>query len=362
MKNKITLRFLMAVSIITLSTTGWSQGITAPRTLSPAAEVTQTIGISTITVNYSRPSVNGREIWGQLVAYGWNTEGFGLGNPAPWRAGANENTVITFSHEAKVAGKMIPAGSYGLFYTINDDNAGEIILSKDIDSWGNYFYDPKQDQLRANIKIRDNHMTERLTFDFINLDKTSGELVLNWEKKQFPVKIEFAVDDLVMANAINQLKGTTGFSWQGFASAANYSLQNNTNTAMGEQWAVQAATMNPSFTTLNTQAAFLSLNGKDDEAEKIAAKALTMATEVEMNAYGYQLLNQGDKEKALVAFKSNTEKYPDSANAWDSLGEGYALSGDEKNAIKAFKKSLSLNPDPNVKANSEKYLKDLGKR
>ncbi len=90
-----------------------SQGITSPRTPSPAAIITQTIGISTVSVNYSRPSVKGREIWGALVPYGWNVQGFGPGNSAPWRAGANENTVIRFSHPVKVEGKPVPAGDYG---------------------------------------------------------------------------------------------------------------------------------------------------------------------------------------------------------------------------------------------------------
>src|ERR1051326_197507 len=84
--------------------------ITTPRTPSPAASVIQTIGISTVTVNYSRPSVKGREIWGKLVPYGWNVQGFGAGNSAPWRAGANENTTIRFSNDATVEGKSVPAG------------------------------------------------------------------------------------------------------------------------------------------------------------------------------------------------------------------------------------------------------------
>ncbi len=361
MKKLLTLQLLLAFAFLSLSNTGEAQGITTPRTPSPAAEISQTIGISTVTVNYSRPSVRDRAVWGQLVPYGWNVQGFGLGNSAPWRAGANENTTVRFSHDAKVEGKMVPAGTYGLFFTINEDNTGEVILSKDTDSWGSYFYDPAQDQARANIKLRSNAMTEMLTFDLINLTKNGGDLVLNWEKKQFPVKIEFAVDDIVMANAVNQLKGTTGFNWQGFSSAANYSLQNNTNLELGQQWATQAAAMNPSFTTLNTQAAFLKLNGKTKEADEITANALTMANEVEMNAHGYQLLNQGKNQEAIAAFLSNTVNYPESANAWDSLGEGYALSGDQKNAVKAFKKSLSLNPAPNVKANSEKYLRQFGK-
>ncbi|HXO76610.1 MAG TPA: DUF2911 domain-containing protein, partial [Puia sp.] len=87
-----------------------SQPITTPRTPSPAATVSQTIGISTVTVNYSRPSVKGRPVWGALVPYGWNKQGFGNNNEAPWRAGANENTVIRLSHPATIEGHLVPAG------------------------------------------------------------------------------------------------------------------------------------------------------------------------------------------------------------------------------------------------------------
>src|ERR1700754_1275338 len=81
-----------------------SQPITTPRTPSPAASVIQTIGISTVTVNYSRPSIRGRKIWDSLVPYGYNVQQFGAQHPAPWRAGANENTTITFSDNATVEG------------------------------------------------------------------------------------------------------------------------------------------------------------------------------------------------------------------------------------------------------------------
>ncbi len=89
-------------------------------------------------------------------------------------------------------------------------------------------------------------------------------------------------------------------------------------------------------------------------------EALALATENEINAYAYQLLAGKQAEKAIQIFMLNTRRFPQSANVWDSLGEGYALSGDKKNAITCFKKSLSLNPPSNVRANSEKYLKQLG--
>jgi len=337
-----------------------AQGVTTPRTPSPAAEVRQTIGISTVTVNYSRPSVKGREVWGKLVPYGWNVQAFGAGNNAPWRAGANENTVLTLSHDATIEGKKIPAGSYGLFFVINQDNTGEVILSKDYRSWGSFFYDPANDKMRSKIQLRDIANTELLTYDFINTTKTSADLVLNWEKKQFPVKIEFDVDNIVMANAAEELKSTTGFSWQGFASAANYALQNKTNYEQGLKWIDQAIATNKNFATLNTKAGLLRATGKADTADKIMNEAITISTENELNLYGYQLLNQNQQDKAIEIFILNTKRHPESPNVWDSLGEGYALKGDKKNAIASFKKSLSMNPAPNVKANSEKYLKQLG--
>jgi len=351
-----TLVFLLVMSAF--QTHG--QLIDLPRTASPAASIMQTIGISTVKVDYSRPAVRDRKVWGALVPYGWNVDGFGAQNKAPWRAGANENTVITFSHPVKIEGTEVPAGSYGLFFTINEDNSGEVVLSKDHRSWGSYWYDPANDQLRAKIKIRDVPHTEVLTYDFINLTRNTGELVLNWEKKQFPVKIEFAVDQIVMANAEQQLKGAAGFSPHGYSTAANYALQNNIGLEKGLQWIDVALQTNNTFTTKHIKAGLLERTGKSGEAEKLMQEAMTIASEGELNQYGYELLQQGAHDKAIEVFVLNTERYPKSANAWDSLGEGYATRGDNKNAVKCFKKSLALNPPPNVKANSEKFLKQLG--
>jgi tetratricopeptide (TPR) repeat protein len=360
MKKSLPLIAVAAWIISTAPFQAIAQGISAPRTASPAASVSQTIGISKVTVNYSRPAVKGRQVWGALVPYGWNVQGFGAGNEAPWRAGANENTVIEFSHPAKVEGKEVPAGSYGLFFVINQDNTGEVVLSKDYRSWGSFFYDAKHDQLRAKIQLRDIAHEELLTYEFGSLSKNAGELLLNWEKKQFPVKIEFAVDEIVMANATEELKSVTGFNWQGYASAANYSLQNNINLEQGIKWIDKAIAQNKSFPTLRTKADLLKKTGNTAEGEKLLKEAMTTATEVELNAYGYQLMGQGDIDKAIEILTLNTTRFPKSANAWDSLGEAYATKGDKDNAIKNFKKSLSLNPPANVKANSEKFLKQFG--
>lgn len=358
---KLSKKLSTVLSVLLLPAVVFAQGvITTPRTPSPAAAVTQTIGISTVTVNYSRPSVRGRKIWDSLVPYGYNVQAFGAHNAAPWRAGANENTTIKFSDDATVEGQHVPAGEYGLFFVIYPDNTGEVILSKDYKAWGSFWYDSTLDFMRAKIQLRDIPMTEMLTYDFINDTKNSAELALNWEKKQFPVKIEFDVDKIVMNNAAEQLKNSIGFTWQGYASAANYALQNNVNLDQAIVWTDLAITQNRSFTTMTLKSNLLKAQGKTDEAAKAMDTAIQLSTENELNLYAYQLMNQGQIDKAIQMFILNTQRHPQSANVWDSLGEGYVSKGDKKNAIANFKKSLSLNPPPLVKANSEKFLKQLG--
>jgi tetratricopeptide (TPR) repeat protein len=361
MSNLTTLRFtsLFLLPLVALNALG--QGaVTTPRVPSPAGQVTQTIGISTVTVKYSRPSVKNRAIWGALVPYGYNVQGFGAGNSAPWRAGANENTVIHFSDPATLEGQPVPAGSYGLFFVINNDNTGEVILSKEYQSWGSFWYDPKQDLFRAKIQLRSIPETDLLTYDFINMTKTSAELVLNWEKRQFPVKIEFNVDEIVLANAAQELKNTAGFSWVGFASAANYAVQNKTHLDQALVWINQAIAQNNTFATQSVKSNIYKEMGNTEEADKVMKDAIAVANEVELNNYGYQLINEKKMDKAIEILTLNTQRFPKSANVWDSLGEAYATEGDKKNAIANFKKSLSLNPPPATKANSEKFLKQLG--
>jgi tetratricopeptide (TPR) repeat protein len=299
-------------------------------------------------------------VWGNLVPYGWNVQPGGTANPAPWRGGANENTVLSLSHPAKIEGQEVPAGDYGLFFVINKDNTGEVILSKDNKSWGNFFYDPKQDQLRAKIQLRSIPETELLTYDFSNITKNSAELDLNWEKKQFPVKVEFDVDNIVMKNAEEELKGAKGFTWQAYTSAANYALQNKINYEQALNWIDRAVAMNSNFNTLSVKSNLLTATGKTAEGDKIMKDAIASATEIELNLYGYQLMNQGKVDEAIQMFILNTQRHPKSANTWDSLGEAYATKGDKKNAIINFKKSLAMNPPANVKANSEKFLRQLG--
>jgi tetratricopeptide (TPR) repeat protein len=361
--NKLTtIRLGFLTAILTITQLCHAQQPWLPREASPAASVSQTVGISSISVNYSRPSIRGREVWGTLVPYGWDKNGSAIGLESPWRAGANENTVLHLSHDAKVEGTLVPAGDYGLFIVVNKDNTADLILSKDFKSWGAFWYNPKQDQMRAKITVRDvPESVEKLYYSFDSVNRTWAELDLNWAKKQFPVKIEFAVDEIVMENARELLNGQTAFYPQNLNAAANYSLAHNADTAQGMLWVNRILAGNPqNYTALATKAGFLKNAGDAAASAKLLKDAEPFASDAELNAYGYQLLGEKKYAEAIDALKLNTVKHPDNANTWDSLGEAYALSGDKKNAIINFKKSMSSNPTAATKANSEKYLKQLG--
>src|SRR5688572_26680754 len=134
------------------------------------AIVGERIGITDVTITYDRPGVKGREghIWGELVHTGFTDQGFGSSKSAPWRAGANENTVISFSTDVKVEGKEVPAGKYGLFVAY-DPTESTLILSKNSGSWGSYFYDEREDVIRVKVKPQAlDKPVEWLKYEFTN--------------------------------------------------------------------------------------------------------------------------------------------------------------------------------------------------
>jgi len=342
-----------------------SQTITTPRNASPAAEVSQTIGLSTITVNYSRPKLTtaaevdrSGQIWGQLVPYGF-TSNF-LGTQMPWRAGANENTVITFSDDVKIEGKNLAAGKYSLHMELFEDGKVTLIFSANTTSWGSYYYNEGEDVLRVDVMSRQTAKTEVLTYDFVDFGKNFTVLSLKWDQKEIPMKIELATDDLIIHNITNELRDLPGFGWQGHLSAAQYTLTNNTHLDQGLVWIDVAVQRNPNFQTQTTKAGILNAMGKTAEANAIFDKLASSGTVAQVNALGYQFLGAKQFDKAIEYFKKNVKNDPTNANGYDSLGDGYKANGEKELAIKNYKKALSLNPAANVKAASEASLKELG--
>ena len=158
---------------------------------SPKASVSQRIGADTdIVIDYSRPAVNGRTVWGDLVPYGMN-EGnkYSKDKPYPWRAGANENTTISFSKAVKINGQSIPAGKYGV-HMLPGKSEFKIMFNSVNDSWGSYAYDASKDVLTVSVKPVSSDNTEWLEYGFEDLSESGATAYLKWEKMKIPFKIE----------------------------------------------------------------------------------------------------------------------------------------------------------------------------
>ena len=150
MKRKLWL-LLISISSCLLVT---AQMDVPPSGGNPRARITEEVGITDISIKYSRPDVGGREgkIWGELVRYGFSSDNFTTGkNNSPWRAGANENTTISFEHDVKLEGKNVKAGTYGLHFAVWPDSI-LLILSNQANAWGSYYYEEKDDALRVTVR------------------------------------------------------------------------------------------------------------------------------------------------------------------------------------------------------------------
>ena len=155
------------------------------------ASVTQRLGVETdITIDYSRPGVKGRDIWGALVPYGLAPGNqYSDNKPFPWRAGANENTTIEFNADVLIEGNKLPAGKYGI-HMIPSKEDWTIIFSKKNDVWGSFKYNQEEDALRITVTPVKAPHQEWLLFGFEDLAGTSATAYLHWEMLKVPFKIE----------------------------------------------------------------------------------------------------------------------------------------------------------------------------
>ncbi|MFY0626756.1 MAG: DUF2911 domain-containing protein [Reichenbachiella sp.] len=343
-----------------------AQSVTTPRPASPASEFKQTIGISTVTINYSRPSLTLRgndrtgKIWGVQVPWGLEATSFVDGRSIPWRAGANENTIITFSDDVKIEGQALKAGSYGLHMAIYENGKATLFFSNNTSSWGSFYYLESEDALRVDVISQEIENTEVLTYDMVAMNNNSGTFALKWEKKLIPFNVEFDVHEIVLANFRDELRSIPGFGWQGSNQAARYCIQNNINLEEALQWVDRSISNNRNFNNLSTKSQLLDLMGKTAESKKMVDELIAIANVGELNTLGYQMIGQDKVDKAIEYFQLNIKRNPKNANCYDSLGEAYKTKGDNKNAIKNLRKSLSLDPPANVKANSIRLLTEMG--
>src|SRR5579872_3235506 len=184
---------LLPVLLCLLTTSRISaQLTTVPDGGNKKASISERIGLTDVTISYDRAAVKGREgqIWGKLIPEGYTDQGFGTSKAAPWRAGANENTTIDFSTDVMVEGKPLPAGKYGFFIAYGANNC-TLIFSHNSSSWGSFFYDPKEDALRVDVKpVPMDKEVERLRYEFTDQKENAATVALEWEKLSIPFHVE----------------------------------------------------------------------------------------------------------------------------------------------------------------------------
>lgn len=362
---------LLAIGVLSLPALG--QGIsTPPNGDNQKSSVTQHIGLVKVTLDYSSPDVhapNGDDrrgkIWGTLVPYGLTNLGFGSCTECPWRAGANENTVFTVSHDVKINGQPLKAGSYGLHIIPMKDEDWTLVFSNNHTSWGSFTYDPREDALRVKAKPAKSEYHEYLTYEFTDRKPAQATVALKWEDLELPWTI--AVDnatDLYVARIREELRNNNGFTWQNWVAAAQYALQaGRPNDAL--EFAERAVNFTfigqENFQTLSTLATAQNAAGKSEESKTTREKALNHRTAgpIDIHGYGRQLLAQGMKEDAVRIFELNAKRHP---NAWPvhvGLARGYSAVGRYKDALKHAKLALAQAPDDLNKRSLEAGIQKL---
>jgi len=342
------------------------------------AEVSQWIGLVKVTIDYHSPNVHGRgadrtgHIWGELVNYGFFDEGFGPSKATPWRAGANESTTITFSHDVKIEGKDLKAGTYALFLKLEKDGPWTWIFSNHAIGWGSFQYDPKEDALRVEVNPQDAAYTEFLSYGFDDRRLESAIAFLQWEKKRIPFKIEVPNATQLYVDQIRKdLQSWAGFNYQNWQTAAQFCADNKINLDEALVWADKAinepfrnaASGVANFSTLGTRAAVLSAMGRDAEADATMDKAvrITGTAALAIHQYGMRLLAAKRNERAMEIFKLNQAQHPDDKFVpYLGLARGYTALGDKENAIKNWEIVLQNVPEsrkPNIPAFQEALKK-----
>jgi len=352
--------------LITLCLLVWGFSATAQQLTTPPSgdnqksKVTQFIGPVEVSIAYSSPDVHGPngedrtgKIWGEVAHYGFIDQGFGTSKAAPWRAGANENTVFTVSHDVKIEGKELKAGTYGLFLAVAKEGAYTWIFSKNSSSWGSYFYDPKEDALRVDVMPLESPYKEWLTFGFEDRLPSSVKAYLRWEKKRIPFTIEVPnINEVYVSKMREDLRSSVGFKQENWLTAAQFCAQNKIHLEEALTWVDQSVSTPfigvENFNTYQTRAALYQALGKATEANAQMDKAIKdpAATVQDIHQYGRALLNNGQKEKAMEIFKFNAQKNPqDKFTPNVGLARAYTALGDKKNAIKHWELALKNLPE-----------------
>jgi hypothetical protein len=223
--------------------------------ISQGQMITQVIGLSEITVTYHRPGVKGRTIWGGLLPY-----------DQPWRVGANEPTLITFSDPVTINGTKLGAGTYR-FLIIPGKTEWTLVFNTEVKNWGT-LYEPKFDTLKIKMQPVANQHEEWLSFSFTDLTPTSARVVIAWEKLAVSFTAEFGT--------LAKMESQVG-DWRVLNQAARYGLTEKFSLEQAMIWVDRSLALNRNASNVRTKAELLAQKGNYKEAIPLAEESIKLA-------------------------------------------------------------------------------------
>lgn len=347
------LLLLFAVLLIKTNTNGQvPYNAAMPNGYTKKAMVSEQIGLTQVTIMYNRPVVKGREgkIWGGVVHTGFVNQGFGNGNPAPWRAGANENTTIEIDHDVLIEGQPLARGKYALFIAYGADES-IVIFSKKTNAWGSFFYDQKDDALRVKVKpVRIDKTVEWLKFEFSEETTNTALVSLSWENLSIPFKIEVDLLKQQFEALVTESQNPAGFTSQGLTIAANWTLQNNYQLEQGLAWATLASSSSfpgdpTSFNAAVTKALILDKLGRNTDFAKAIKSALPLGNNNQLFQLGRQLIGNKKSTEAMEVFQFNYDRYPNQFISLVGMARGLSATGRYEEGLKYANQALPLAPN-----------------
>jgi tetratricopeptide (TPR) repeat protein len=323
--------FLALLSTKTAVTHAQSAILVLPD-ISQHARSTQRIGLTDITIDYHRPAVAGRKIFGALQPYG-----------EVWRAGANYNTTIELTDSVRVEGHPLGRGIYGL-HMIPGASSWIVIFSRNATSWGSFTYDSTEDALRVTVKPVTIPLQEVLSYDFDDPRSNSVALVMRWERVAVPIRIDVDVPHLVAANLRNQLRGRVQTEWQAWEEAANYFLENGLGADEALRYANQSIGIEDRFENEITKSRALAALERTAEAKTVQAKALSLGTQAQVYNFARTLQRLGQQEAAMEIYRSDVQRDPNTVYGHLEATRLAVAAHDFDKAIKEAVAALAIAP------------------
>jgi len=248
--------------------------ITTPQP-SPKATVEQRVGLTDVSVEYSRPGVKGRAIFGDLVPFG-----------KTWRTGANSNTKVTFSSDVSIDGQTLNAGSYGL-YTVPNENSWEVMFYSESDNSGvPRDWDDTKVVAKTSIEVYSMPMNvETFTITFDDVSGTSATLGILWEKTYVGIKFEVPTDKLVSDTIAAVMAASPEVG--DYYNAAIYYRQQDLDIKKANEWMEKAMSLTekPAFWQLRQQSLIYAKMGDTEKAIAVAEKSLELSKAAGNEAY-----------------------------------------------------------------------------